>query len=115
MELPQMSIRRLMIAVLATSVLLATVRLVNVLKYWTFLYGWNTSVLNVGDRVTVCGCVLAGGEPVASGTGGIVVDDPPDEDSAYPNRKVSIQIIEGPRKGAICEAERSNLRVVGWF
>ena len=33
------------------------------------------------------------------------------EDSAYPDREVSVEIIDGPRKGAFGTIERSLLRV----
>jgi hypothetical protein len=48
MRQARLTIRGMMIGVVAASVLFAMVRLANELRYWTFSYGWNTSVLRVG-------------------------------------------------------------------
>jgi hypothetical protein len=68
-------------------------------------------VLSVGQEVIFCDEVRLGDTIVPAGTRSIVVSDPPDEDSAYPDRKVSVEIIEGRQKGAFGTVERSLLRV----
>jgi hypothetical protein len=101
----------MMIGVVAVSLLFAMVRLANELRYWTFSYGWNSSVLGVGQKAVVCKDVDFYGQAVPVGTRVRVTGDLTDEDSAYPYRKVSVEVIEGPQKGAFGTVERSLLRV----
>jgi hypothetical protein len=100
-----------MIGVAVTSVLIVMARLANELKYWTLQNGWNTSVLRAGQRVIVREQVRLGDAIIPAGTRGIVVSDLTDEDSAYPDRDVSIEVIEGRQKGAFGTVARSLLRV----
>jgi hypothetical protein len=106
----RMTIRSMMIGVAAVSLLFAIVRLANELAYWTFSYGWNTSVLSVGQQVIVCENVRFAETVIAAETRCIVVSDLTDEDSAYPYRRVGVEIIEGRQKGAFGTVERSLLR-----
>jgi len=111
MRWPRLTIRGLMIGVAATSLLFAVVRLANELKYWTFSNGWNTSVLRAAEQVVVQEGVRWGDTTIPAGTRCVVVSDPTDEDSAYPSRKVSVEVIEGRHKGAFGTVARSVLRV----
>ncbi len=111
MRRPRMTGRSLMIGVVATSLLFGVVRPAMELRYWTFSYGWNTSVLGVGQKAVVCKDVDFYGQPVPAGTKVMVTSDLTDEDSAYPNRKVSVEVIEGRQEGAFGTIERSRLRV----
>lgn len=111
MRRPRFTTRRMMIAVAAAALLFAMMRLADELRYWTFSNGWNTSVLGIGQPVIVCEDVRSGDAIIRRGTRCIVVHDPPDEDSAYPDRKVTVQIIENRRQGAIRNVERSLLKV----
>jgi hypothetical protein len=111
MRRPRFTTSRMMIAVAAAALLFAVMRLADELRYWTFSNGWNTSVLGIGQPVMVCEDVHSGDAIIRRGTRCIVVSDPPDEDSAYPHRKVTVQIIEDRRRGAVCDVERSLLRV----
>jgi hypothetical protein len=111
MRLPRITIRSLMIAVAATSLLFVVARLANELKYWTLQNGWNTSVLRAGQRVIICEQVRFGDAIIPAGSRGLVVGDLTDEDSAYPYRDVSVEVIEGRQKGAFGTVARSLLRV----
>jgi hypothetical protein len=111
MRQARLTIRRMMIGVVAASLLFAMVRLANELTYWTFSYGWNTSVLRVGQQLIVCEDVRFGETIIPAGTRCIVVSDLTDEDSAYPYRKVNVEIIEGRQKGSSGTVERLLLRV----
>jgi len=108
------TVRRLMVAVAAAAIglatLIGTVRLARDLKYSTFSYGWNTSIFPIGEPVRISQDVTIDGMPLPSGTQGVVVADPPDEDSAYPDRLLSVKIIDGQYRGATMGVQRRFLR-----
>jgi hypothetical protein len=111
MRRPRMTIRGVMCVVLAASLLFAMVRLANELRYWTFSYGWNTSVLETGTKAVMYANADFYGVAIPAGTQVIVTSDLTDEDSAYPYRKVAVEVIAGPHKGAFGTVDRTQLRV----
>jgi hypothetical protein len=105
------TIRRMMKGVVIVSLIFALVRTVSELRYWTITNGWNTSVLDVGQQVAPCLDIRVGNTSLPAWTLCTVVEDLTDTDSAYPDRKVTVQIADGRLKGTICGVRRSLLRV----
>jgi hypothetical protein len=100
----------MMAAVAVVGVVAATAMLVGEMEYWTTSHGWNTSVLPPGMRVSTCRDTKMGQTMVPAGTRCVVVEDSTDEDSAYPYRKVSVGVTQGPHAGLIFSLERTDLR-----
>jgi hypothetical protein len=102
----------LMVAGLAVLMYLLIVacRFADELRYWTFSHEWNTSLLPRGQPVAPVADVRARVMLIPAGTRCVVGGDFTDEDSAYPDRDVSVEILEGPHKGEIVDIERSLLR-----
>jgi len=108
------SVRRLQVTVAVIVVLVAAsiglVQFVITLRYWTPGHGLNTSVFPIGQAVTVHEEVRIDAGILTAGTPGIVMDDPPDEDSAYPYRLVSVRLTDGPHKDTTQAIKRRMLR-----
>jgi hypothetical protein len=108
------SVRRLMLMVAGSAVLIhlliVAFRFADDLRYCTFGYGWNTSVLLRGQTVAPVADVRARDMVIPAGTRCVVGGDCTDEDSAYPDRDVSVEISEGRHKGEIVDIKRSLLR-----
>ena len=117
MRLPQFqaSTRRRMIVIVVAGVSLAAligmVQFVMALRYWTFQHGYNSSVLPIGLKVVITQKVQIDGGFIEGGTQGVVVFDPPDDDSAYPKRLVGIKLTDGPNQGSTQAVQRRYLRV----
>jgi hypothetical protein len=113
-QFPRLTTRRLMVLVAGVAIMLATLiptaRLVTDLSYWTFSHGWNTSVFPIGQPVMTCEDITLERATLPAGTRGIVVGDPPDEDSAYPYRPVEVKIAEGQYRGTTRSIARRSLR-----
>ena len=116
---PRRPLRRvvesLLIATLAISGIVVAVGIAKTLKYSTFTYGPNTSVFSPGEGILIERDVEVGGVGLSAGTPGVVVDDPPDEDSAYPDRLVRVKITAGRYQGTIHGVERRHLRAYSLF
>jgi hypothetical protein len=110
MKLPRFTVRRLMVAVAVVGITMGTVRLMTELRYATLQNGWNTSVFPIGQRVTTYQEIRIEGITLTAGTRGIVTGDPPDDDSAYPDRLVGVKIIEGQHQGITQAIQRRFLR-----
>jgi hypothetical protein len=72
---------------------------------------WNTSILQVGQRVITFQDITEGGSTLPAGTRGFVTCDPPDEDSAYPYRMVGVKLTEGQHRGTTRTIQRQFLRI----
>jgi hypothetical protein len=106
----RLTVRRMMIFVAVMSFAFAAYRLAGELRYWTMSYGWNTSVLPLGLEVRIIQGVQLDDWTIPTGTRGVIVSDPPDEDSAYPYREVGVRFSEGPGKGRTIYVRRTLLR-----
>ena len=85
-------------------------RLAEEAHYSTWAYGPNTSVLPMDLAVVVVVESRWRGGRVAPGEAGVVTSDPPDEDSAYPDRLVSVRRDAGPHRGTVIPIKRICLR-----
>ena len=103
------SVRRLMIVVAVMGLAFASYRFLVELSYSTH-HGPNTSVLPLGLEVRIVEGVRSGESTIPAGTRGVVVYDPPDEDSAYFYRLVGVRISEGPSSGTTIDIKRTSLR-----
>ncbi len=99
-----------MAAVAAVALALAVVRFVLELRYYTFQNGWNTSVFAVGERVAPIVDVRIGPSLLPAGGPCLVVDDPTDDDSAYPTREVKVRVEDRAQDGPIMNVRRIDLR-----
>jgi hypothetical protein len=106
----QFTVRRMMVAVATLSVVTASAKLAGELRYWTWSYGWHTSVLPAGMGVSTCRDLTSDRVTIPAGTGCVVIADPPDEDSAYPDRKVGVRVSGGPNAGFALSVRRVVLR-----
>jgi hypothetical protein len=99
-----------MIIVAVTALLLGAYRIAGELRFWTLSYGWNTSVLPIGLEVLIIEDVPSHQSTTPTGTRGVVAGDFTDEDSAYPNRFVSVRLSEGPGKTQVIHVKRTAIR-----
>ena len=95
---------------LGMSMLLGLARLATDLRHRTWAHGANTSVFPIGQEVATADEVRVEGLILAEGTPGVVTSDPPDEDSAYPDRLVGVRITGGPHRGRSPGIRRRSLR-----
>ena len=99
------------LAIAIAACALARFKLSSELKFRTFSFGWNTSILPVGERVFSIVDIRVDDVSVPAGTLCLVVSDPPDEDSANPDRTVVVRTSGRGQHGPIFAVKRIQLRI----